>query len=220
MPHDTPAVKVAATKGYGAEVYFYDRMRDDREKIAAEFMNARGMVLIPPFDHSDVIAGQASAAAELFEQAGELDYLLVPLGGGGLLAGTALARDLLSPGCRLYGVEPEVANDGQQSLRSGTLCSIAPPTTIADGAQTVRLGVRPFEIIRQRVVDVVTVSDAQLIDSMRVLAERLKIVVEPTGCLAFAGARFSELPFSGKRVGVILSGGNVDLAQFARLIAR
>jgi threonine dehydratase len=220
MPHDTPAVKVAATKGYGAEVYFYDRMRDDREKIAAEFMNAQGMVLIPPFDHSDVIAGQASAAAELFEQAGELDYLLVPLGGGGLLAGTALARDLLSPGCQLYGVEPEAANDGQQSLRSGTLCSIAPPTTIADGAQTVRLGVRPFEIIRQRVVDVVTVSDAQLIDSMRVLAERLKIVVEPTGCLAFAGARFSELPLSGKRVGVILSGGNVDLAQFARLIAR
>jgi threonine dehydratase len=195
-------------------------MRDDREKIAAEFVNTRGMVLIPPFDHFDVIAGQASAAAELFEQAGQLDYLLVPLGGGGLLAGTALARDMLSPACQLYGVEPESANDGQQSLRSGVLCSIAPPTTIADGARTVRLGVQPFEIMRQRVVDVVTVSDEQLIDSIRLLAERLKIVVEPTGCLAFAGVRFSGLPLDGKRVGVILSGGNVDIDQFARLISQ
>ena len=218
MPHDTPAVKVSATKEYGAEIHFYDRMRDDREKIAADFVNERGMALIPPFDHPDVIAGQASAAVELFEQVGELDYLLTPLGGGGLLAGSALARDMLSPQCQLYGVEPEVANDGQQSVRSGILHSIAPPVTIADGAQTVRLGATPFEIIRQRVEDVVTVSDAQLIDSMRFLAERLKIVVEPTGCLALAGVRCSGLPLSGKRVGVILSGGNVDLAQFARFM--
>jgi threo-3-hydroxy-L-aspartate ammonia-lyase len=218
MPLDAPQAKVDATRSYGGEVVTYDRYTQDRETLTAQLAAERGLTLIPPYDHPDVIAGQGTAAKELFEQVGELDVLLVPLGGGGLLSGTALATRALSPHCKLYGVEPEAGNDGQQSLRKGEIVHIATPNTLADGAQTQHLGRYTFEIIRRDVSEVLTVSDAQLVDAMRFFAERMKIVVEPTGCLGFAAACHAGLPLEGRRVGVILSGGNVDLARYADLI--
>ncbi|HEX2556045.1 MAG TPA: threo-3-hydroxy-L-aspartate ammonia-lyase [Microvirga sp.] len=219
MPHDAPPMKVAATKGYGAEVVGYDRYKEDREAIGRRLSAERGLTLIPPYDHDDVLAGQGTAAKELFEEAGPLDLLFVCLGGGGLLAGSALAAQALSPGCRVIGVEPEAGNDGQQSFRAGHVVRIPVPSTIADGAQTTSLGSRTFPIIKALVEDVVTVSDAQLVGAMRFFAERMKIVVEPTGCLAAAAALDGAVPVQGQRVGVILSGGNVDPAALARYLA-
>jgi threonine dehydratase len=219
MPEDAPAAKVAATKGYGGEIVFYDRYSQDRLEIGARLAAERGLSLIPPYDHPDVIAGQGTATKELIEDAGPLDMLLVCLGGGGLLAGAALAAKALNPACKVYGVEPEAGNDGQQSFRSGKIVKIAVPKTIADGAQTPFLGDYTFPIIRDLVEDIVTVSDAALIAAMAFFAERMKLVVEPTGCLAAAAAFTGAVPVKGRRVGVILSGGNVDLASFARFIA-
>lgn len=218
MPHDAPASKVAATLGYGAEIVRYDRFTEDRAAIGAALAAQRGLTLVPPFDHPDVIAGQGTAALELFEEVGELDALFVCLGGGGLLSGSALAAGLLSPGCRLHGVEPEAGDDGQRSFRSGEIVRIPTPDTIADGAQTQALGGLTFPIIRRDVTDVHTVSDAELVDAMRVFASTLKIVVEPTGCLAFAALRRLAPAFQGQRVGVIVSGGNVDLDRYAELL--
>ncbi|MBW0115418.1 threo-3-hydroxy-L-aspartate ammonia-lyase [Pseudonocardia abyssalis] len=218
MPHDAPATKVAATLGYGAEVVRYDRVTEDREAIGAALAAERGLTLVPPYDHPDVIAGQGTAALELFSDVGELDALLVCLGGGGLLAGSALAAGALSPGCRLYGVEPEAGDDGQRSFRTGEIVHIPTPDTIADGAQTQALGALTFPIIRRDVEDIHTVSDAELVDAMRVFAGTLKIVVEPTGCLAFAALRRLAPSFRGQRVGVIVSGGNVDLDRYAALL--
>jgi threo-3-hydroxy-L-aspartate ammonia-lyase len=174
--------------------------------------------VIPPYDHPDVLAGQGTAARELFEEVGPLDVLLVPLGGGGLLSGSALATRALAPDCKLYGVEPEAGNDGQQSFRQGEIVHIETPKTLADGAQTQHLGQFTFAIIRRDVDDVLTASDAQLVEAMRFFAERMKMVVEPTGCLGFAAACHAGLALEGKRVGVILSGGNVDLKRYAQLI--
>ena len=176
------------------------------------------MTLIPPYDHADVIAGQGTAAKELFDQVGALDALFVCLGGGGLTSGSCLAAKALSPGCRVYGVEPEAGNDAQQSLRSGRIVHIDTPKTIADGAQTQHLGTLTFEIIRRDITDILTASDAELIEGMRFFAERMKIVVEPTGCLAFAGACAAGEAIRGARVGVVISGGNVDLARYAALL--
>jgi threonine dehydratase len=219
MPEDAPAAKVAATEAYGGEVVRYDRYTQDRLAIGSRLANERGLTVIPPYDHPHVIAGQGTATKELIEDAGPLDILLVCLGGGGLLAGAALAAKALNPACRVFGVEPEAGNDGQQSLRSGKIVKIAVPKTIADGAQTSFLGDLTFPIIQSLVEDIVTVSDDALIDAMRFFAERMKLVVEPTGCLAAAAAFTAAVPVEGKRVGVILSGGNVDLANFARFIA-
>jgi len=219
MPHDAPAAKVAATQGYGGEVVVYDRYREDREAIGRKLAEERGMTLIPPYDHADIIAGQGTAVKELIEEVGELDALFVPLGGGGLLSGSALAARALSPRCRIYGVEPEAGNDGQQSFRSGRIVTIATPRTIADGAQTLHLGELTFPIIRRDVDDVVTASDDELVDAMRFFAERMKIVVEPTGALGFAAARRMAAGLKGQRVGVVISGGNVDLARYAALLA-
>src|ERR1700722_7841160 len=219
MPHDAPAVKVAATKGYGGNVVIYDRYKEDRELIGRDLAEKHGLTLIPPYDHPDVIAGQGTAAKELFEEVGALDALFVSLGGGGLLAGSALATRALSPHCKLYGVEPEAGNDGQQSFRSGAVVHIETPNTIADGAQTQHLGNYTFPIIRSHVDDVLTVSDAQLIDSMRFFAERMKLIVEPTGCLGFAAASAMKADLQGKRIGVIISGGNVDIARYCALLA-
>lgn len=177
------------------------------------------MTLIPPYDHADVIAGQGTAAKELFEEVGELDYFFVCLGGGGLLSGSALATRALSPKCKLYGVEPEAGNDGQQSFRSGSIVHIDTPKTIADGAQTQHLGTLTFPIIRREVNDILTVSDAELVDAMRFFASRMKIVVEPTGCLGFAAVRKMKEELRGKRVGVLISGGNIDIERFAALLA-
>ena len=219
MPEDAPQAKVEATKGYGATVIFYNRYTDDREQIGRELAEKNGLTLIPPYDHPDVIAGQGTAAKELFEDVGALDALFVCLGGGGLLSGSALSTRALSPDCKLYGVEPEAGNDGQQSFRSGRIVHIATPQTIADGAQTQHLGTHTFPIICRDVDDVLTVTDAQLIDGMRFFASRMKLVVEPTGCLGFAAARAMKDQLRGKRVGVLLSGGNVDLARLGSLLA-
>ena len=218
MPKDAPALKVQATKEYGGEVIFYDRYTENREEIGRRLAEERGMTLIPPYDHPDVICGQGTAAKELFEEAGELDVLLVPLGGGGLLAGSALAATGLSPSCKVIGVEPEAGNDGQQSLRKDEIVHIGVPDTIADGAMVTHIGAHNFEVIRRRVDDIVTVSDAQLVDTMKFFAERMKMVVEPTGCLGAAAALHGAYPVTGKRVGVLISGGNVDLARFAQLV--
>ena len=221
MPLDAPAAKKAATQGYGATIVDYDRYTEDRDAIGRKMQQETGMVLIPPYDHLHVIAGQGTAAKELFEDVGELDYLLVCLGGGGLLAGSALAAGALSPACKVYGVEPQAGNDGQQSFRTGKIVTITPPRSIADGALTPYLGQLTFGVIRQRVTDILTVTDPQLVATMKFFAERLKLVVEPTGCLGAAAALQGGLGFpEGARVGVILSGGNVDLTAYAGFLAQ
>lgn len=219
MPHDAPPSKIAATRGYGADVVLYDRYTQDREQIGRDLAQQRGMTLIPPYDHADVIAGQGTAAKELFEEVGQLDALFVCLGGGGLLSGSALSTRALSPATKLYGVEPEAGNDGQQSFRSGSIVHIDTPKTIADGAQTQHLGNLTFPIICRDVDDILTVSDAQLRAEMRFFAARMKLVVEPTGCLGLAAARAMKAQLQGQRVGIIISGGNVDVARYAELLA-
>ncbi|MDN7996835.1 threo-3-hydroxy-L-aspartate ammonia-lyase [Burkholderia multivorans] len=219
MPQDAPAAKIAATRGYGGTVVTYDRYTEDREQIGRELAERDGLTLIPPYDHPDVIAGQGTAAMELFDEVGPLDAVFTPLGGGGLLSGTALATRALSPDARLYGVEPEAGNDGQQSFRSGAIVHIDTPRTIADGAQTQHLGNITFPIIRRDVDDILTATDDELVDCMRLFASRMKIVVEPTGCLSFAGARRMKDELKGKRVGIVISGGNVDLDAFSALLA-
>ena len=222
MPHDAPAAKVAATQGYGGEVVRYDRYTEDREAIGARLAHERGMTLIPPYDHAHVIAGQGTAAKELFEEVGALDSLFVCLGGGGLLSGSTLATRALSPSTKIYGVEPEAGNDGQQSLRRGAIVHIETPQTIADGAQTQHLGQIPFEIIRREVDDILTASDAELVESMRFFAERMKMVVEPTGCLGLAAlrrlGRDKKKTLAGQRIGVLISGGNVDIGRYCALL--
>jgi len=219
MPTDAPSSKMDATRSYGGHVVTYDRYREDREEIARRLAGERGASLIPPFDHPDVMAGQGTLAAELIDQVGPLDSLYVCMGGGGMLSGCALAAKAMSPGCQVYGVEPDAGNDGQQSFRQGSIVRIDVPQTIADGAQTQAIGVHPFEIIRRDVTDVLTVSDADLVDCMRFFFTRMKIVVEPTGCLAFAGARSVGRKLSGQRVGVVVSGGNVDAERMAQLLS-
>ena len=218
MPQDAPAAKIAATRGSGGNVVLYDRYTQDREQIGRELAEQRGMTLIPPYDHAHVIAGQGTAARELFEETGPLDAFFVCLGGGGLLAGSALATRALAPACKLYGVEPEAGNDGQQSFRSGRIVHIDTPKTIADGAQTQHLGKITFPIIRRDVDDVLTVSDAQLVERMGFAASRMKLVIEPTGCLGFAAALQMKERLRGKRVGILISGGNVDMQRFCELL--
>ena len=219
MPQDAPAAKVAATRGYGGNVVLYDRYTQDREQIGRELAEKHGLTLIPPYDHPDVIAGQGTAAKELFEETGPLDAFFVCLGGGGLLSGSALATRALSPDCRLYGVEPEAGNDGQQSFRTGEIVHIATPQTIADGAQTQHLGNLTFPIIRRDVDDILTATDDELVQCMRFFSERMKIVVEPTGCLGFAAARRMKDELRGKKIGILVSGGNIDLARLAGFLA-
>lgn len=219
MPHDAPTMKIIATRGYGGNVVIYDRYKEDREEISRNLAEKHGMTLIPPYDHPDVIAGQGTAAKELFEEVGPLDAFFVCLGGGGLLSGSALSARALSPNCKVYGVEPAAGNDGQQSFRSGTIVHIETPKTIADGAQTQHLGNYTFDVIRRTVDDVLTATDDELVDCMRFFASRMKIIVEPTGCLGFAAARQMKSKLKGQRVGVLVSGGNVDMARFCELLA-
>ena len=197
---------------------FYDRYTEDREAIGRKLAEEHGLTLIPPYDHPHVMAGQGTAAKELIEEVGPLDVLLTPLGGGGLLSGCVTAARALNPACKVYGVEPEAGNDGQQSLRKGEIVHIDTPKTLADGAQTQHLGNYTFAVIRELVDDIVTVSDAELVSTMQFFAGRMKAVVEPTGCLAAAAALTGKVDVRGKRVGVILSGGNVDLQHFAKLV--
>jgi threo-3-hydroxy-L-aspartate ammonia-lyase len=218
MPQDAPPVKLAATRGYGAEVITYDTRKTTREALGNTIAAEREMAVIPPFDHPHVIAGQGTAAKELIEDAGTLDVLLVPCGGGGLLSGCAIAADALSPGCQVIGVEPEAGDDGTRSFRSKALQTCHNPQTIADGARTPSLGKLTFPIVLAYVYDMMTVSDREVLAAMLYLWERMKIVVEPTGALGAAGLLKRANGIAGKRVGVILSGGNVDLAGVCRLI--
>jgi threonine dehydratase len=225
MPQDAPSMKIEATRGYGAEVIVYDRYTQDREALCRQLAAERGMTLIPPYDHPHVMAGQGTAARELIEQAraldaahGALDVLVVCVGGGGLLSGCAVAAKHLLPECKVIGVEPEAGNDVQQSLRKGEIVHIDVPQTIADGAQTQHAGRLTFPVIQALVDDIVTVTDAQLVRTMRFFAERMKLVVEPTGCLAAAAVLEGALDVRGARVGVIVSGGNVDLRRYAELL--
>jgi threo-3-hydroxy-L-aspartate ammonia-lyase len=219
MPIDSPAVKLAATRGYGAAVITYDRYKEDRIAIGQKLATERGMTLIPPYDHAHVMAGQGTAALELLQEVGQLDTLLVCLGGGGLISGCAVAAKHLNPNIKVIGVEPEAGNDAQQSKRSGKIVSIDTPKTIADGAQTQFLGKLTFPVIQELVDDIVTVSDAQLIEAMRFAASRMKMVIEPTGGLAMAAAMQGAANVKSQRVGVIISGGNIGIAQFAQYLA-
>ncbi|PZU48206.1 MAG: threo-3-hydroxy-L-aspartate ammonia-lyase [Sphingomonas sp.] len=215
MPADAPASKRAATAGYGAKVVLFDRRTEDREAIARAICAETGAVLLPPFDHRDIIAGQGTATLELLRETGPLDYLYVPVGGGGLLAGCALAAAELSPGCKVIGVEPEAGDDVRRSFESGTIVSIDTPDTIADGAQTRRMGELPFAIMQRHVHSIMTVSDDQLRAQMRQSLERMKLVVEPTACLGMAAALIATPP--GARAGIIVSGGNVDTSALCGL---
>ena len=220
MPADAPAVKVAATRAYGADVVLYDRSKgEDREQVAARVSAQKGGTLIPPFDHADVIAGQGTAAKELVEDVGALDYLFVCTGGAGLLSGCAIAAHHLSPGVKVIGVEPAAGDDAARSFRTRQLVHIDVPSTIADGARTQSLGAITFPLVLRHVHDIITVSDAQLIDAMRFVWERMKLVIEPTGALAVAGVLSGAVDVRDKRVGIILSGGNVDLKAIAPLFA-
>lgn len=224
MPLDSPAAKLAATREYqtgqpGSEVVLYDRYTQDREAIGRQLAAERGMTLIPPYDHPHVMAGQGTAAAELLAQTGPLDLLVVCVGGGGLISGCAVAAHQLSPGTEVWGVEPAAGNDTQRSLAEGRIVHIDTPKTIADGAQTQHSGHLTFPVIQQLVKAVVTVTDEQLVSTMRFFAERMKMVVEPTGCLGAAAVMEGIIPVRGKRVGVIVSGGNVDLARYAGFLA-
>jgi len=213
MPENAPEVKLEATKGYGAEIISYDPETTVREELAAEIAEERGMTLIPSYDHPHVVAGQGTAGRELLQEAGPLDVLLVCCGGGGLLSGCALAADTLAPDCRVIGVEPEAGDDATRSFYSGELKTVDNPDTIADGARTSFLGEVTFPIVLEYVDDMVTVPDEDLLDTMFFLWERMKIVVEPTGALAATALLTKKVDVAGKRVGVLVTGGNVDLTQ-------
>ena len=220
MPEDAPAVKLAATRDYGGEIVTYDKRRTTREELARTIAQERGLTVIPPYDHPDVIAGQGTAAKELIEDVGPLDYLFVPVGGGGLISGCAIAARALSPECRVIGVEPEAADDATRSFKTRTLQTVHNPDTIADGARTPSLGRFTFPLVLEYVHDMVTVNDAQLLAAMLYLWERMKIVVEPTGSLGIGGLFERKVePVPGARVGVILSGGNVDVRDVCRWLA-
>ena len=224
MPQDAPQSKLDATRAYQqgmprSEVVLFDRYTEDREALCRRLADERGMTMIPPFDHPHVMAGQGTAALELVEDAGPLDALLVCVGGGGLISGCAVAAKHLLPDVLVYGVEPEAGNDTQQSLQRGEIVRIETPRTIADGAQTQSSGLLTFPVIQALVKGVLTVSDAQLVETMRFFATRMKLVVEPTGCLAAAAALQGAIDLRGQRVGVIVSGGNVDLQRFCALLA-
>jgi threonine dehydratase len=220
MPQDAPQVKVDATRGYGAEVVLYDKRTTVREELAAAIAAERGLALIPPYDHAHVVAGQGTAAKELFEDVGPLEYLFVPVGGGGLISGCAIAAHALSPGCRVVGVEPAAGDDATRSFKTGTLQTVHNPDTIADGARTPCLGQITFPLVLRYVHDMVIVDDAQLLRAMLYVWERMKILVEPTGALPIAGLFERKVqPPAGARVGVIVSGGNVDVRDVCRWLA-
>ncbi|KNZ31007.1 MAG: hypothetical protein AD742_19690 [Methylibium sp. NZG] len=219
MPTDAPALKLAATRTYGAEVVLYDRYKEDRAQIATALVTERNAALIPPFDHLPVMAGQGTTALELIEETGPLDAMIVCAGGGGLLSGCTVAAKHLVPGIRMFGAEPERGDDMQRSLRAGHIVSIDVPRTICDGQQTQAVGKHPFEVIRAHVTDVLTVPDRVVVDAMRFAFERMKVVLEPSGANALAALMHHRAQFQGQRVGVTLSGGNIGADRFVALIS-
>lgn len=220
MPEDAPVSKVEATRGYGAEIVFYDRYGEERGSIGDSLAEERGMTLIPPFDHWDVIAGQGTAALELFDEVGDLDLLLVCVGGGGLISGCATVAAAMESGVRVVGVEPEAGDDVRQSLLSGTIVTIPTPQTIADGQQTTAPGPKTFAVIREHVDEIITVTDAAIVDTMRFVFERMKVVLEPSGASALAALHSGVVDAPGARVGVTLSGGNISSGRFVELLGR
>jgi threonine dehydratase len=220
MPADAPEAKVDATRGYGAEVKFYDRINDDREALGRAIAEEGGVTIIPPYEHYGVMAGQGTAALELLQEAGEMHELRVPIGGGGLMAGSATAAKALFPDIRMVGVEPEAGDDTKRSLAAGERITIPVPVTIADGQGAETPGEMTFGVNRRLVDAVDLVTDDQLLDAMAFAFDRLKIVLEPSGATGLASVMFGERPAAGSRVGVILSGGNVGMARFLKLMAR
>jgi threo-3-hydroxy-L-aspartate ammonia-lyase len=219
MPDNAPRAKIEATRGYGAEVILYDPREATREELGARLREERGATLIPPYDHPDIVAGQGTAALELIEEVGPLSALLAPCGGGGLLSGSAIAARAASPKCRVIGVEPELADDATRSFRTGTLQRVHNPPTVADGLRTPALGTITFPLVQRHVDEFRTVSEAEIADSMRFLWTRLKLVVEPSGAVGPAPLLAGPVPHAwGERIGVIVSGGNVDLAAACRLL--
>ena len=220
MPNDAPSLKLAATRGYGATVLLYDRREESREAIARRIMNETGAVLVPPFDDDAVIAGQGTLALELLEDVPDLEAIVTPCGGAGLLSGVAVAAKGVRPSIRLFGVEPDTGDDVRQSVAKGELVQIPVPNTIADSLQTTRPAERTLRIVRALVEEIVTVSDDDLRRAMALLASRMKLVVEPGGSAGFAAVLAGRLaPAGGSRIGVVLSGGNVDPERFGRLVA-
>jgi threo-3-hydroxy-L-aspartate ammonia-lyase len=216
MPAGAPSAKIEATRAYGAKVLLYDPAHRSREEIVRDMAAEGGLVIVPPFDDPRIIAGQGTAALELFREVGSLDFLLVPCGGGGLLSGSAISARQAAPACRVIGVEPEAGDDAARSFRTGTLQMVHNPETIADGARTSSLGQYTFPLIRKHVDDMLTVSDEDLVRTMRFVWSRLKLVVEPTGVLGLAALFNGRITCRDRRIGVILSGGNVDLATALR----
>jgi threo-3-hydroxy-L-aspartate ammonia-lyase len=219
MPEDAPASKAAATQEYGAQIVRFDRYREDREALLAELAEREGLAIVHPYDDERIMAGQGTATLELIEDAGPLDLLLVPVGGGGLISGSATAATGLCPDCRVVGVEPEVGDDTARSLAAGERVVVPLRRTIADGQQLETPGARTFPVIRERVAAIVTVSDAEIVAAMRFAFERLKLVLEPSGASALAALLHGKVDAAGRRTGVILSGGNVDVARFRELTA-
>ena len=221
MPEDAPRVKLEATRGYGAEIVTYDPKSAQRDELAHKLAHERGLTVIPPYDHPHIVAGQGTTAKELIEDAGLLDLLLVPCGGGGLLSGCAIAAKHLNSKCRVIGVEPATGDDATRTFHTKTLHTVSNPETIADGARTPSLGKLTFPLVMKYVDDMVTVTDDELLKAMFFLWERMKLVVEPTGALAFCALMQKKVDLKDKHVGVVLSGGNVDLAWAAkRLLAK
>ncbi|MBZ0135117.1 MAG: threo-3-hydroxy-L-aspartate ammonia-lyase [Planctomycetes bacterium] len=219
MPKDAPGVKIAATKGYGAEIVLYDKHQTTRELLGAKIAGERGLTVIPPYDHAHIIAGQGTVALELHDEVAGLDVLIAPVGGGGLISGCAVATKVLRPSCKVIGIEPENADDATRSFKTGELQTVNNPDTVADGARTPSLGKLTFPLIRECVDDMITVSDDAIVTAMRFIWERMKLVVEPTGAMAYAALHSGALDVTGKRVGVVISGGNVDLDAMPLLFA-
>jgi len=219
MPTDAPAAKLAATRGYGAEIILYDRYREDRAAIAQEIQAKEGRPLVPPFDHPDIIAGQGTAALELCSEVGELDILLAPVGGGGLISGCAIACHHLSPRAQIYGVEAEVANDTFLSLQRGERVTIPVPPTIADGMQVTSPGEITFRIMQRHLAGILLVSEEEIKAALRLVLERMKILIEPTSAVPVAAALKNELSWKNQKIGIIISGGNVDMGRLAAILA-
>ncbi|MFN2529613.1 MAG: pyridoxal-phosphate dependent enzyme, partial [Candidatus Baltobacteraceae bacterium] len=219
MPRDAPQAKLDATRGYGAEIVLYDRAEEDRDLVARQIQQERGATLVPPYNDAHVIAGQGTTALELLKEVPDLDFILVPTGGAGLLSGTAVAAHAMNPATRVYGVEPKEGNDVQQSLAAGMIVKIPVPKTIADGMMTQSPGDITFNLAHRYAHGVVTVSDEEIKEAMRFAFERMKLVMEPSGASSLAALLSDRVEHKGKRVGVIVSGGNVDPKMFAAIIA-
>jgi threonine dehydratase len=220
MPSDAPDVKVAATRGYGAEVIFYDRLKEDRDAIARGIAEQRGMTLVPPYDDPRIMAGAGTAALELVEEVHDLDAVLVPIGGGGLIAGSAIAIHGVNPNMRVFGVEPAGADDTLRSLRAGERIAIAPPSTIADGLRVARPGALTFPVVQRHVEDIIVVDDVEILEAVRFALLRLKLLIEPSGAVTLAALLLGRLPREIGRVGAIISGGNIDPPVLASLWPR